>query len=172
MSCRLPIICLVLLLAACTGQGPQRPSQRKGQAPEADSSALALLALNQKMAQAADEQLAGLVKAQEESYALYEGNAWMHIISFGDKQTETPKADEEWSIRMKVYALDGQLLEDTDRTFRIMRHELPYAVDRNIDILHHGARAKIYAPWYSAFGMQGTAHVEPYENVIIEIELR
>ena len=172
MRSKLLIVCMLCLLAGCAGRGPQRPSQRKSQTPEADTSALALLALNQKMAEAADDELMQIVKAQEEHYALYEGNAWIHIISFGDKETESPKANEEWSMRMRVYDLNGRLLEDADRTFRIMRHELPYAVDLNIDILHHGAKAKMYAPWYSAFGVQGTEHVAPYENVIIEIEVR
>jgi len=165
-------ILFAILLVACTSSAPQRPSQRKSRSPEPDSAELALMELNYRLAQAADEQLAQLVKEQDERYALYDGSAWMHIFSLGDEHTSSPLPNEEWLIHMRVMNLEGRLLEDSEQTYRIQRHELPYAVDRNIDILHHGAHARIYAPWYSAFGIQGTANIPPYENVIIEIELR
>ena len=55
---------------------------------------------------------------------------------------------------------------------RLGKNELPMAVEWNMDELHPGGMARMYAPWYTAFGQQGTAHIPPYENVMIEIELR
>ena len=56
--------------------------------------------------------------------------------------------------------------------YRIGKKELPQAVEENIGELHHGAQARLLAPWYTAFGLRGTDRIPPYENVIIDIELR
>lgn len=166
------ILLFVLLFAACGGQAPQRPSQRTGRAPEPDSASLALLTLNQQLAQSADEQLMQLVQTLDEGYALYEGGVWMHIIDRGDESSPAPQPGEERTVHMRVYTLGGQLLEDSEGTYRIMKHELPPAVDMHISELHTKGTARMYVPWYSAFGLQGTDHIPPYENVIIETELR
>jgi hypothetical protein len=163
---------LLVLWCGCHHSGPQRPTQRLGSAPEPDSAQLALLELNQRLAAAADRELAQVIQTQDEAYALYDLNTWMHIYDAGDENTPSPVQDDEWIIRMRTYNLAGQLLIDTEGTYRIGRHELPPAVDTNIRDLHHGARVRLYVPWYAAYGLTGTEHVGPYENVIIEIELR
>ena len=53
-----------------------------------------------------------------------------------------------------------------------MKLVMPVTVEWNISELHPGARVRMYVPWYAAYGLQGTAHVPPYENVIIELELK
>lgn len=168
-------IVILAVLAVCVGcaqKGPQRPSQRMGQSPDPDSAALALLELNQQLAQAADEELYHIVQSLDEPYALYDSNVWMRIVDKGDEDSPTPRSGEYREVHMRVYNLDGKLLEDTDGTYRILRHELPPGVDVNLLDLHRGAKARMYAPWYAAYGLQGTAHIPPYENVIIDIELK
>ena len=73
---------------------------------------------------------------------------------------------------MKVCDLNGHLLQDSEGTYTIGKYELPVAVDLNIGEWHQGTRIKMFAPWYSAFGMQGTKEIPPYENVMIELELK
>ena len=163
---------IVLFLVACGHQAPQTPSQRKGQVPQVDSTALALLQLNQQLAEAADRELTSLAQAQDSTFALYEAGTWMHIVSKGDETTSTPQPNEEWTIHMRVYDLAMNLLVDSEATYRIGKKELPQAVEDNIGELHHGAQARLLAPWYTAFGLRGAEHVPPYENVIIDIELR
>ena len=77
---------IACLIAGCTNTAPQRPSQRKGEAPKADSTALALMELNQQMAQAADDQLHRLAQEQSEPYALYERGVWAYVIDRGDAE--------------------------------------------------------------------------------------
>lgn len=167
------MVCIcAAMLVACTHQAPQRPSQRKGDGPKVDSAQLALLELNRQMALAADQQLAQLAQAQDEPYALYEGNVWMTILERGDEAAKTPALDEQWRIAMRVYELKGRLLVDSDGSYRIGRRELPEGVDANIGELHRGAKARMYVPWYAAYGITGTADIPPYENVIIEVELK
>lgn len=173
MMDRLSVIGLMLLmLAGCGHQAPQRPSQRKGEAPQADSSAIALLEMNQQLAMTADQQLLQFVQTQEESYALYEANTWLTVLDRPDDSGAQPMPNEEWIIHMRTYNLAGQLLEDSEGTYRIGKQELPMAVDANIGELHRGDKARLIAPWYAAYGLKGTEHIPPYENVIIEIELK
>ena len=161
-----------ILLASCSPQAPQRPSQRKGESPKPDSASLALMELNRQLTIAADQQLAQLAQAQDVPYALYEAGAWMTVHEWGDTDSDSPKAGEEWTVRIRTYDLAGHLLLDSEAGYRIGMHELPQAVDENIVELHKGGRARLLAPWYSAYGIKGTEHIPPYENVIIEIELK
>lgn len=166
------VFLLLAVMAGCGHQAPQTPSQRKGQAPQVDSAALALLQLNQQLAEAADRELTLLAQQQDSAFALYEAGTWMHIVSLGDETTPTPQSNEEWTIRLRVYDLQMHLLVDSEASYRIGKKELPQAVEENIGELHHGAQARLLAPWYTAFGLRGTDHIPPYENVIIDIELR
>jgi len=61
---------------------------------------------------------------------------------------------------------------DAEGTYRIGEHELPQGVDANIGELHRGGKARMLVPWYAAYGISGTETVPPYENVIIDIELK
>ena len=169
---RLVVSGLALIMLSCGHQAPQRPSRRMGQAPEADSAQLALLELNQQLALAADKQLMQIAQAQEESYALYEGNTWIRFIDRGETETPSPQPNEEWTVHMRVYSLNNDLLMDTERAYLFGHHDLPAAVENNASEWHHGTQARMYVPWYSAFGLQGTQTVAPYQNVIMEIELR
>lgn len=162
----------VVLLAACTQQAPQRPSQRTGQVPVVDSAALALLEFNQQMTAAADQQLAAMAQEQDRPYALYHSGAWMTILDKGDETLPCPVHGEEITVHMRVCRLDGQLLTESKAVYRLGKHELPPAADANIGELHPGGKARMLVPWYSAYGLQGTNTVAPYENVIIEIALK
>ena len=163
---------VALLLIGCNSTAPQRPSQRKGQAPEADSTQLAAMELNMQLAKAADKAVMEAVQAQEESYALYESKAWIHIYDNGDDQRDKPQLGQACDLHMRVYTFDEQLLLDTEGNYILGKSELPSAVERNACELNHGDKARMYVPWYTAFGQQGTAFVPPYENVIIDIEIR
>lgn len=163
---------LCALLAGCGHQAPQRPSQRKSEAPKVDSAQLALLELNHQLAIAADQQLAQLTQAQDTPYALYENNVWMAVLDRGDETSATPMPEQEWTIAMRIYNLSGQLLVDSEGTYRIGKRELPEGVEANIGELHRGARARMFVPWYAAYGISGTEQIPPYENVIIDVELK
>lgn len=161
-----------MLIPGCTPQSPQRPSQRKATAPQVDSTQLALLELNQQLAEAADKQLTLLAQKQDPPYALYEGNAWGILLDPGDTDGPSPKPNEEWTIHMRVLSLDQTVLLDSEGTYRIGKYELPQAIDANITEWHHGTRVRMLVPWYTAFGMQGKDRIPAYENVIIEIEIK
>ena len=161
---------LALLLYSCGGVAPQRPSQRKGQTPEADSTQLAIMEMNLQLAKAADRAVLEAAQAQEESYALYEGSAWMHIYSKGDETQRLAHKGTVCTLYMRIYTLDGRQLEDSEGTYTIGKYELPTCIEQNIRELRPGAHVRLFAPFYTAFGAQGTAHIPPYENVMIDME--
>jgi len=142
-----------------------------GQTPQADSTQLALMELNQQLTQAADEQLYRWVQEQAVPYALYERGVWAIVLNAGDSERPV-SAGEECTLHMRVYSLEGHKYCDTERTTRVGKYELPAAIDANITEWHHGAQLRMAAPWYAAYGIKGTAEVPPYENVIIELEIR
>ena len=162
---------VVCLLAGCGGKSPQIPSRRLGSKPQADSSTLALMEMNYRLAVAADEELMQIAQAQEEPYALYEGSAWVRITDKGDEERPV-KNGEMCSLRIRTYTLGGRLLTDVEQDWKIGVFDLPLAIDRNISSWNHGGHVRMYAPWYSAYGMKGNEDVPPYENVIIELDIR
>ena len=123
---------IACLIAGCTNTAPQRPSQRKGDAPN---------------------------------------GVWAYVIDRGDAE-QPVLAGEECRLRMKVFSLSGKPYTDSDLTVRIGKYELPAAVDENITEWHHGAFVRMFVPWYAAYGIKGTDHIPPYENVIIELNIR
>lgn len=166
------LIAVLFMLSGCGGhKGPQRPSRRMGEAPQADSAQIALMELNMQMAQNADRELQAIAQSNEGKYTLYEQGAWVHIIQHGDVYSEPIHDGEECVLHMRVSSLNGTLYYDLHNSYRIGQNELPAAVRQNIREWHHGSRMQILVPWYSAYGLSGTEVVPPYENVIIELEI-
>lgn len=169
MGYRLWVIGMLLCLLVGCGKGPQRPSQRKGESVQTDTAQLALMSLNQQLAQSADEQIYRWVQTQTEQYALYEHGTWGTVLRTGEGNLQP---GEECSVHMRVYSLTGKLYCDIEQTAHVGKYELPNTIDANITEWTHGASLKLAAPWYAAYGIQGTAQIPPYENVIIELDIR
>lgn len=166
------IASLLTVLTACGGQAPQRPSQRKSAVPQADTAALALMEMNQQLAEAADEQLYRYAQAQPESYALYEQGTWVHMFDSGDAQRGTIQAGEECTLHLRISSLNGKLYSDAEQTARAGKYELPAAIDENITEWRHEAQMRLLAPWYAAYGIKGKGNIPPYENIVIDLEIR
>lgn len=159
---------IALLLAGCNHRGPQRPSQRSGSVPKEDSTALALVEMNQRMAIAADEEVLRYVQHKEDARRFAQmpiSNAWVCIMQRGEANGKAPATDEIWHLRVKTYSLSGQLLLDTEQDYRIGRNELPMCIEMQIGEWTQGTEAVVVAPWYTAFGMMGTEDIPGYENV-------
>lgn len=165
------VLLALVLLCSCGGKGPQLPSQRRGEKPKEDSTQLAMMEMTFRLAEAADEEILRAVRAQEESYALYESHAWIHIEDPGETSQPPLQPGKPYSLRMRVYTLEGKLLVDEEGTYTLGKNELPHAADRNLSEMYPGAKIRMYVPWYTAYGQSGTEQVPPYENVIIDIEI-
>lgn len=169
----LALVCF--LLASCGGRGPQRPSHRSGQHGAEDSTAIAVMVMNQRLAIAADDAVLRYVSGREDVTHFAQlpfSNAWQKIVEIGEEDGETPKQDEVWTLHIKTYSMDRKLLIDSEQEYRIGRGELPMCIELIINEWHHGTKVEMAVPWYSAYGMTGTAEVGAYENVVMEIEVR
>jgi hypothetical protein len=170
---QLALIGIVCAMAVGCGQpNPQRPSRRMGQ-PQVDTMALNLMKFNQRMREEADKTLQA--KAQRdpnERYALYQWGAWIHVIEPGNEEAGKPELGKECELHMRIYSLDGHLYCDDQRTVTLAKYELPVAVEWNVAEWYHGAKLKMLVPWYSAYGIQGTDAIPPYENVMIELDIK
>ena len=160
------------LLIACGKVAPQRPSQRSGEKPKEDSTTLALMEMNQRMAIEADKEVLAYAQKQEEAYSLMDiSNTWLLVQDKGEGDA-APKEGEQWEMHICTRTLQGKLLCDVEQTYTIGKSELVPCIEIAIDELRHGERLVMVAPWYAAYGMHGNENVPPYTNVILEIEIK
>ena len=167
---RIVYIVAIMLLAACSQTAPQRPSQRKSDAPKPDSAQLALLALNRQLTESADDRLAAVAREDTLPFALYECGTWAAVVAPGEGETVMPK--ELCELHIRTYSLSGMLYTDSRQTARIGAQELPAAIEENITEWRHGAQVVLLAPWYAAYGIKGNGNIPPYENIRIELTIR
>ena len=167
---RLWVICAAcLLMVACSGQGPQRPSRVLGRTPEPDSAQLALLEMNQRLALEADRQLQALAAGQAGDYALYDGGIWVKIVSQGDIHSPKPEMGTNCTVRTAIYSLKGQLYLDAEQEYLLGQSTLPFSLEQVITQLYPQTQARLMIPWYAAYGVSGTETIPPYENIIIDL---
>ena len=153
---RLWVICAAcLLMVACSGQGPQRPSRVLGRTPEPDSAQLALLEMNQRLALEADRQ--------------FDGGIWVKIVSQGDIHSPKPEMGTNCTVRTAIYSLKGQLYLDAEQEYLLGQSTLPFSLEQVITQLYPQTQARLMIPWYAAYGVSGTETIPPYENIIIDL---
>ncbi len=167
------ITCLILLTACGGGgpQGPQRPANRDHRS-QRDSDLVAMIQVNQRMAEEADREVIRYVQADTVlRYAQCNQGAWVaRTTEMPDN--EQPKMGEPVQIHMLVYTLDGQdLLQDVEGEFTLGRGELPLGIEYALRELRRGEQGRILAPWHAAFGVDGADNIPPYSNVRIEITI-
>ena len=164
----------LLVLTACGGggpQGPQRPANRQGQS-QRDSDLVAMLQVNQRMAEEADREVIRYVQTDSlHRYAQCNQGAWVARLT-EMPESEQPKMGEPILLHMLVYSIDGEdLLQDVEGEFTIGRGELPLGIEYALRELRRGEQGRILAPWHAAFGVDGADNIAPYANVRIEITI-
>lgn len=167
------IAVLSIAMSSCGHTKPQLPSQRNGERAKAaaDSTLLALMSVNQRLAGAADRDVLHYVQSQADTYAQMECGTWIRRVVFHN-EAPTPQTDEQWTLQLIVRDLTGKKLLDEISTQRIGHEETPTAVTEALHELHHGDSAVLVAPWYLAYGMHGKGSVPAYTNVIIELTIQ
>ncbi len=153
------------MLMACGKTQPQRPTF-KNRPQAADSTVVALVEVNQRMAADADSRLA---RYATEDYALQEDGYWVS----GLHDIETGFSDStQVCVRMQVYDTEGNLYEDRHETFCVGKTGDMRVLDPVLRQLHRGDSVSILAPWYMAYGSLGSQVVPPYTNVRIELRVK
>lgn len=165
-------IVFCLLLAACASDpGPQRPANREGETAK-DSALVAMLQVNQRMAEEADREVLRYVQADTlHRYAQCSQGAWVARVT-SLPESEQPKMGEPVAVVMQIKTLEGELLQDVAGEYTIGRGELPLGIEYAIRELRRGEEGIILAPWHAAFGVDGIDNIGAYTNIRIEITIQ
>ena len=162
------LLALILLLPACGKTKPQSPSNRRGETQQ-DTAAMALVLMNQRLAEQADKEVLEYVRQQDApQYALANAGYWTRRLMRTDNQQIDRQATLD--IRLLIYNLQGQMLIDSRETVSIPEGNLIFPVVETLWSMNYGESAELVIPWYAAFGAAGNSFVPPYTNVKIIIE--
>lgn len=157
---------IVLVLSACNRTKPQSPSNKT---QEDDSLKVALVLLNQQLANHTDNQLTQMVKESGQPFVLAPNHCWYIKTEHTDKPLV--RKGETLSLQILTYTLDSVLLYDEEITVEVGKQQTIEAVDMVLPMLNHEESAMVLAPWYKAYGSSGNAVVEPYTDLLLYIYL-
>ena len=94
------------------------------------------------------------------------------VDSLQKKDSISFAPNENWLVTWKVYSLQGEFLQDAEGVYTIKHFDMPLAIEEAVDDMAEGETTTLYAPWYSAFGQQGTSNIKPYTNVRLDVTLK
>ncbi|MBQ7210113.1 MAG: hypothetical protein IJS05_04380 [Paludibacteraceae bacterium] len=164
------LVC-VCVMVSCHRVKPQSPSQRTSDetTTKEDSVQFATQQFNQRMAQAADDQLAAYVRNSngDEEYALHDFGLWFSLVK--ETEGEPYERQQKAAVHVVVTTLDDKPLLDIIQTITVGKSEIARCVDFALFEMRRGEQARLLAPWYIAFGITGDLNVPPYENVKIDL---
>ena len=170
MDYRLGLIGLAVVLAACQPTTkPQRPT-RRGEARPVDSTLLALMTINSRLADEADKNVTRYIQSNNLGGYQMDCGAWQVTTTYADPtDTITPHDGELWALTMIVTDLNGTALANEELTVRIPSQDLPPAARDALTSLHRGDRTRLICPWYAAYGAVGNDNIPAYTNCVIDI---
>lgn len=161
---------------ACHRTAPQSPSRRSGMTQKEDTTVLSLMEINQRMVEQADVEILAIIDSlqanNDAQFAQMECGAWRMRTDAQARYGDSPKPTEHWRVAMRVYTLNGKLLQDIEGVYAIKHNDLPIAVEEAVEDMVEGGATIVYAPWYTAYGMKGTNSVKPYTNVRFDVTLK
>lgn len=161
------IIFGVVLLVGCK---PAPQQVRHLGEEKVDSLMLMQMEFNNQMTAAADRQCLEFVqKDSATAYAQDEYGYWYakSIASIGDSL----KAGQNVMLHLEVSELNGDLLADVKRQTKVDSGDLPLAINQVLKMMREGEQMVIVAPWYTAYGVEGTELVKPYANLKIVVNV-
>jgi FKBP-type peptidyl-prolyl cis-trans isomerase len=67
--------------------------------------------------------------------------------------------------------LNGRMVADIEDRFTVGSGDLPVAINRSLKQMTKGEQIRIVAPWYTAYGTEGTKLIKPYTNLVITLTI-
>ncbi|MBQ7191469.1 MAG: FKBP-type peptidyl-prolyl cis-trans isomerase [Paludibacteraceae bacterium] len=156
---------LVIALSACSKTQPQQPIRHNRQEHKTDDNVLALIELNQRMAQEADRQLMHYAKA---GYVQMENGCWIKGLTHNKQPL---KEGETVQAHIRTYLLDNTLVEDRHTSLTCGKEQEIEAVADILSEMQHLTAVSIIAPWYKAYGTTGSTDIPPYTNIRVELQI-
>lgn len=156
------------LLTSCQRTAPQSPSYRSSRPTDTDTALLALMQANQHLADAADRDVSGYIRrCGIDDYARLENGLWVRKPLPHD--TVLHPRGQQVQLRIEVRRLDSTLLLDSHTEYTLGQGGLPVAMEELVAAVPSGDSVQAAAPWYAAYGAQGTQGIPPYENIALTI---
>ena len=155
------LLLTTVLLVGCQKQ-PQKV-RILNENPVLDSTMMAQLQVNIHLADVADRECKAFVEADSITYAMDDFGFWYsHTIR---TQSDSLMRGQLVALHMQVYLLTDSLIADICEEVTIGSNELPLAISRGLLSMRAGEQMHIIAPWYTAYGVEGTKLIPPYTNV-------
>jgi len=153
----------------CSACGRVRP-QGAANKPQADSTAIALMEMNLKLAGAADQMLVDSVQASGLPYVLDLRNYWYYLtpVTDGDSVKEGMRVEYSAVIRD---LRTGALIEDVTEEVEVGKGQALRAIDYTFPFMRERQQATILAPYYNAYGRDGNEQVAPLTNVKVTLKV-
>ncbi len=166
MKQTLLLFVLICVLASCQKPLPQLPSN-KGNA--VDSTALALQAIQNRLAEREDSLLMEFANAYEKQLHKDSTGFWFSI----DKTTgKLLKNGDKCSINAEFFSLEGDLLHTENTEITVGKREKTVIIDLALQKMSRGTEATIVAPWYLAYGNNGNGHnITGFTSLVIKLKV-
>lgn len=152
-------------MVGCTQQ-PQSV-RRLSDKQEVDSTLMAQMTFNMQMASAADRECSQWVQQDSAQYAMDEFGFW--YTKTKKQYSDHLKEGEKVLIRIQMHEMNGDLLADIEEYLSIGSGDWPLVINRSLKQMSRGEEMRIVAPWYTAYGAEGTTLIKPYSNIIITL---
>lgn len=163
------LLLCVIVCCSCHKTQPQSPSNKT---IKKDSTELALMELNFRLAEEADREITQLIKNESTdtlTYTLHEAGFWYRYISStkGSHFTDGNIVD----IHIQIYDLENNLMLDSNEQITIGKRESAWCIDEAVKMMHQGSEMEILSPWYTGFGSTGNAYIPAYTNIKIKLSI-
>lgn len=164
---RMVCMLLCMLLLGCSKQPQQVRHLSEKQEP--DSAMMAQMQFNMHIADAADKACIEVVKKDTLPYAQDEFGFW--YAKTKSLPTDTLAKGQEVVLHLIMSELNGKTVADVKDRFVVGSGDLPTAINRSLRQMCKGEEMAIVAPWYTAYGVEGTSLVKPYTNLKIDLKV-
>lgn len=155
-----------LLLAACS-PAPQ-PVRRLHEKAVPDSLLLVQMRFHYHMATAADSLCCVVVQRDSLRYAQDIYGFW--YCKTRSAAADTLRSGDPVRLRLRLREFGGRMIADEEDLFAVDDGTLPTAVARSLRMMGYGEQMQVIAPWYTAYGVEGSSIVPPYTNLCITID--
>jgi hypothetical protein len=161
------VLVIGMWMMGCTQQ-PQEV-RRLHEQQELDSATIEQLEFNMHMASAADKECSAIVTRDSLTYAMDDFGFW--YCKTINLYADSLQQGEQVAVHIQMIETNGKMIADIKDNFTIGSGDLPLVFNRCLKQMSRGEQMRIIAPWYTAYGAEGTTRIKPYTNLIITLSI-
>ena len=168
----LVVLAMSISLIGCHRKEQEPQKVRHLHTPQkVDTIAMAKLQFNRQMTEAADQACNAFVEKDLYKYTKHIDGFW--YTKTITKNSKPVQKGQELLLNLQINELNGEtILETKDFHHVVGNGDLPRAITRSLHTMNIGEEMRIIAPWYTAYGVNGTNIVQPYSNLLITLTIQ